>query len=170
MEEKKETYKRPTWDEYFMEVRAAIAKRGSCDRGRAGAVIAKDRQILSTGYVGAPAGLPHCDEVGHLFKDTIHEDGHTSRHCVRTGHAEINAIVNAARYGIKIDGATIYCLMTPCRTCGMAIINSGIVRVVCVKKYHAGKDSEDMFKEAGIKLEYLEETMEEYPDAEVKKN
>lgn len=167
--EQKEVYKRPTWDEYFMEVRAAIAKRATCDRGRSGCVIAKDKQILSTGYVGSPAGLPHCDEVGHLFKDTIHEDGHVSRHCVRTAHAEMNAITNAAKRGVAIDGSTIYTLMTPCRTCAMAIINAGIQRVVCVKKYHTGQESEEMFKEVGIKLEYLEEATQDYPDAEMGK-
>ena len=165
-EEIKEKYVRPNWDEYFLDVRAAIAKRATCDRGRSGCVIAKDKQIVSTGYVGAPVGLPHCDEVGHLFKDTIHEDGHRSRHCVRTAHAEMNAITNAARRGVAIDGAIMYCQMTPCRTCAMAIINGGIKRVVCVTKYHAGADAEEMFAAAGIKLEYVEEKMEEYPDME----
>ena len=162
-----ENYVRPTWDEYFLEVRTAVAKRATCDRGRSGVVIAKDKQIISTGYVGAPAGLPHCDEEGHLFKDTVHEDGHVSRHCVRTAHAEMNAITNAAKRGVSIDGGTMYCLMTPCRTCGMAIINAGIKRVVCVKKYHAGADSEEMFKAVGIKLEFIDNTLEDYPDMEL---
>ncbi|MGD0510446.1 MAG: cytidine/deoxycytidylate deaminase family protein [Candidatus Micrarchaeaceae archaeon] len=166
-ESEESKYVRPSWDEYFLEVRAAVAKRATCDRGRSGCVIAKDKQIISTGYVGAPAGLPHCDEAGHLFKDTIHEDGHTSRHCVRTAHAEMNAITNAAKRGVSIDGGTLYCLMTPCRTCAMAIINSGIKRVVCVKKYHAGAESEEMFKDVGIKLEFIESSMQEYPDMEL---
>lgn len=160
-------YKRPSWDEYFMEVRAAIAKRGSCDRGRTGAVIAKDRQILSTGYVGAPVGLPHCDEVGHLFKDTIHEDGSRTKHCVRTCHAEINAIINAARRGVAIDGATIYCGLSPCRNCAMAIINAGIVRVLCLNKYHLAQESEQMFKDAGVTIEYVNESIENYPGQKV---
>lgn len=162
-EEKKEKYIRPSWDEYFVEVRRAISKRATCDRGRAGCVIAKDKYILVTGYVGSPLGLPHCDEVGHLLKDTIHEDGHKSTHCVRTVHAEMNAICQAAKRGVSIDGATVYVNMTPCRTCAMALINAGIKRVVCEKKYHAGKDAEEMFAAAGIKLEFLEEKLEEYP-------
>jgi len=166
-ESEESKYVRPSWDEYFLEVRAAVAKRATCDRGRSGCVIAKDKQIISTGYVGAPAGLPHCDEVGHLFKDTIHEDGHTSRHCVRTAHAEMNAITNAAKRGVSIDGGTMYCLMTPCRACAMAIINSGIKRVVCVKKYHTGAESEEMFKDVGIKLEFIDNSMQEYPDMEL---
>ncbi len=167
-DEKKEKYIRPSWDEYFLEIRKAVAKRATCDRGRSGCVIAKDKQVLSTGYVGAPAGMPHCDDVGHLFKDTIHEDGHRTRHCVRTAHAEMNAITNAAKRGISIDGGTIYCNMTPCRTCAMAIVNGGIKRVVCERRYHAGDDAEEMFAATGIKLEYIEQGTEEYPDTEGK--
>ncbi|MDR0540365.1 MAG: cell division protein DedD, partial [Spirochaetaceae bacterium] len=102
-------YRRPSWDEYFMEVCDAISRRATCDRGRSGAVIAKNNQILVTGYVGAPAGLPHCDEAGHQLKKMIHEDGTVTTHCVRTVHAEQNAICQAAKRGIAIDGATLYC-------------------------------------------------------------
>jgi dCMP deaminase len=115
-----------------------------------------------TGYVGAPAGLPHCDEAGHQFKQMVHEDGSVTTHCVRTVHAEQNAICQAAKRGISIDGATLYCRMTPCRTCAMLIINCGIVRVVCQRRYHDGGDSEAMFAKAGIKLEYVRDEVEEY--------
>jgi dCMP deaminase len=155
-------YKRPSWDEYFMEVCNAIAKRATCDRGRSGCVIAKNNQILVTGYVGAPAGLPHCDEVGHQLKKMVHEDGTITTHCVRTVHAEQNAICQAAKRGIPIEGATLYCKMTPCRTCTMLIINCGITRVVCQKKYHDAKDSEEMFAKAGITLEYINTETETY--------
>jgi len=158
----KEIYIRPTWDEYFMEVARTIAKRATCDRGRSGCVIARDRQLLVTGYVGSPIGLPHCDEVGHLMKKVIHDDDSISQHCMRTVHAEQNAICQAARLGVGINGATLYCKMTPCRTCAMLIINSGIQRVVCEKKYHRGAESEQMFKDAGIHLEYFEEVIEKY--------
>jgi len=158
----KEIYIRPTWDEYFMEVAQTIAKRATCDRGRSGCVIARDRQLLVTGYVGSPVGLPHCDEVGHLMKKVIHDDDSISQHCMRTVHAEQNAICQAAKLGVAINGATLYCKMTPCRTCAMLIINSGIVRVVCEKKYHRGSESEQMFKDAGIQLEYFEEVIEKY--------
>lgn len=163
-EEVKEKYIRPTWDEYFQEIRTAVAKRATCDRGRSGCIIVKDKQILATGYVGAPAGLPHCDEIGHLMKEVLHEDGTKSKHCMRTAHAEMNAITNAARNGVKIEGATVYCQMTPCRTCAMAIINAGIKRVHCIRKYHAGKESEEMFAATGVKLEYEEEKLQEYPN------
>ena len=92
-----EKYIRPSWDEYFIEVSKAVAKRATCDRGRSSCVIAKNKQILCTGYVGSPAGLPHCDEVGHQFKQTTHEDGTVTNHCVRTIHAEQNAICQAAK-------------------------------------------------------------------------
>lgn len=150
-----EKFKRPSWDEYFMDLANTAAKRATCDRGRSGCVIVKDKQVLVTGYVGAPKGLAHCDDVGHLFKQMINENGSISNHCVRTVHAEQNAICQAARRGIALDGATLYCKMTPCRTCAMMIINCGIKRVVCQMKYHAGGDSEQMFAEAGVQLDFF---------------
>lgn len=155
-------YVRPTWDEYFMEVCRAVAKRATCDRGRSGCVIAKDKQILVTGYVGSPKGIPHCDEVGHQMKTMIHEDGHQSQHCVRTAHAEQNAIVQAAKMGVSIDGGTVYCKMTPCAVCCKMIINAGIKRVVCEKRYHAGSESEEMFRQVGIELNFFDENVESY--------
>lgn len=155
-------YIRPTWDEYFMELANTASTRATCDRGRSGCSIVRDKQILVTGYVGSPKGLPHCDDVGHLFKQVTHEDGNTTNHCVRTVHAEQNAICQAARLGIALDGATLYCRMTPCRTCAMMIINCGIKRVVCEKKYHAGAESEAMFKESGVKLEFFSEEVQNY--------
>ncbi len=153
---------RPTWDEYFMDIARVVAERATCDRGRSGCVIARNKQILVTGYVGSPKGLPHCDEVGHQMKTTTHEDGSQTQHCVRTTHAEQNAIVQAAKLGVSIDGATLYCKMTPCSTCAKMIINAGIKRVVCEKKYHAGKESEEMFKTVGIELTYFNEEVEKY--------
>lgn len=154
--------KRPTWDEYFLEIVKTVAKRATCNRGRSGCVIVKDKQILVSGYVGSPNGLPHCDEVGHLFKKMIDDDGTVSNHCVRTVHAEQNAICQAAKRGISLDGATLYCTMTPCRTCAMMIINCGIKRVVCQNKYHSAQESEEMFKQTGIKLEYACEDVLKY--------
>ncbi|MDR2907267.1 MAG: cytidine/deoxycytidylate deaminase family protein [Bacteroidales bacterium] len=153
---------RPSWDDYFMELTRAVAQRATCNRGRSGCVIVRDRQLLVTGYVGSPKGLPHCDEVGHLMKKTIHEDGHITEHCVRTVHAEQNAICQAARRGIALDGATLYCKMTPCRVCAMLIINCGIKRVVCEFKYHAGSESEQMFADAGVELEFFNEEVLSY--------
>jgi len=155
-------YIRPSWDEYFSMMVDAVATRATCDRGRAGCVIVKDKQILVTGYVGSPKGLPHCDDVGHLMKKVIHEDGKITQHCVRTVHAEQNAITQAARRGISLDGSTLYVRMTPCRTCTMLIINTGIKRIVCQNKYHTAEESEAMLQEAGIKLDYLSEDILKY--------
>ena len=157
-----EKHVRPSWDDYFMEVAHAISKRATCGRGRSGCVIAANKQVLATGYVGAPAGLPHCDDVGHQMKKVVHEDGSVTEHCVRTVHAEQNAICQAAKKGVPIGGATLYCRMTPCRVCAMLIINCGIKRVVCERRYHAGAESEAMFEEAGVALEYKYDEIQEY--------
>lgn len=153
---------RPSWDEYFMEIANAVSSRATCDRGKSGCVIVRDRQILVTGYVGSPKGLPHCDEVGHQMKKTVHEDGTTTEHCVRTVHAEQNAICQAAKLGIALQDSTLYCRMTPCRVCAMLIINCGITRVVCEKKYHAGAESEEMFQKAGVTLEFFSTDIMQY--------
>lgn len=145
-----------------MEVTSAIAKRATCDRGRSGCVIARGKQILVTGYVGSPVGMAHCDDVGHQLKKIVHEDGTTTQHCMRTVHAEQNAICQAAKLGVSIEGATLYCRMTPCRTCAMLIINCGIKRVVCERKYHAGAESEAMFRLADIELTYVHEEIQAY--------
>lgn len=160
--ENSKSYKRPSWDEYFMEVCQTVAKRATCDRGRSGCVIARDNQILVTGYVGSPKGLPHCDEIGHQFKKLQHEDGTITQHCVRTVHAEQNAICQAARRGISIEGATLYCRMTPCRTCAMLIINCGIKRVIAERKYHDSADTVAMFAQAGVSLEHVIDEVQQY--------
>ena len=153
---------RPSWDDYFLNLADTVSERATCDRGRSGCVIVKDKQILVTGYVGSPKGLPHCDDVGHLFRKTIHEDGSVTQHCVRTVHAEQNAICQAARRGIALEGSTLYCRMTPCRTCAMLIINCGIVRVVCERRYHDGAESEEMFRQVGIELVYKYDEVQMY--------
>jgi dCMP deaminase len=91
--------RRPSWDDYFLELANAASSRATCDRGKSGCVIVRDKQVLATGYVGSPAGLPHCDDVGHLMKKVIQENGEISEHCLRTVHAEQNAICQAAKVG-----------------------------------------------------------------------
>ena len=125
-------------------------------------MIVRDKQVLATGYVGSPAGLPHSDDVGHLMKKVIQENGEISEHCLRTVHSEQNAICQAAKRGISIEGATIYTRMTPCRTCAMLLINCGIQRVVCERKYQLAEESEQLFAEAGIKLVYKYDGRQEY--------
>jgi len=112
---------RSSWDQYFMDIARQVATRATCDRKHVGAVLVRDRTILSTGYNGSIRGLPHCDDVGHMM-----ENGH----CVATVHAEANAIIQAAKNGVRIDGATIYTTASPCWPCFKLIANAGIVRIV----------------------------------------
>jgi len=119
---------------------SSVAERATCDRGRSGALLVYQRQIVATGYVGSPPGFPHCDDVGHSIVDG---------HCIRTVHAEQNAIASAARTGISTLGATLYCTMSPCRVCAMLALTAGIDRVVSAYRYQndAGLD---VLTQAGI--------------------
>jgi dCMP deaminase len=112
---------RADWDDYFMGIAAQVATRSTCDRKHVGAVIVREKMILATGYNGSLRGLEHCDDVGHLMQDG---------HCVRTVHAEANAIVQAARNGVRSEGASIYVTASPCFSCFKLIANAGIGRVV----------------------------------------
>lgn len=161
-EEKHKKHVRPSWDEYFMGIARAAATRATCDRGRSGCCIAKDKRILVTGYVGSPENCAHCDDAGHEMHIVRHEDGSESQHCIRTTHAEQNAICQAARLGISLVGGTLYCRMTPCYTCAKIIINCGIKRVVCENDYHAGERSKEIFKEAGVEYELLNDELVKY--------
>jgi dCMP deaminase len=151
-----------SWDDYFLEITEAVGKRGTCDRGKAGAVIVVDKRIIATGYVGAPSGLPHCDEVGHLMREVIDENGNKSMHCIRTLHAEENTMLQAAKHGVKLEGGTLYCKMTPCYNCAKKIVQVGIKRVVAQRRYHAEALSIQLFQEAGVRLEIVENVFEEY--------
>ena len=137
---------RPAWDDYFMEITFQVARRSTCPRAAVGAVIVRDKRILTTGYNGAPTGLPHCTEVGCLM---------VNGHCVRTLHAEQNAIIQGALHGVNLAGSTIYVTHQPCLTCAKMIINAGIIRVV-----YAGAYPDDLavafLEKAGVKLDKLE--------------
>ncbi len=117
---------RKDWDEYFMDIAKQVSTRATCPRKRVGAVLVRDRTILSTGYNSAIRGAPHCDDIGCLM-----EDGH----CVRVVHAETNSIVQAAKNGVNIDGATVYTLASPCWPCFKLLANAGIKRVVYSEFY-----------------------------------
>ncbi len=154
--------KRPSWDEYFMTIAELVGSRGTCSRGRSGCVIVKDKRILVTGYVGSPIGLPHCDDEGHEMHKVVGEDGTTSEHCIRTAHAEQNAIAQAAKVGVSIEGATLYCHMTPCYTCAKILINAGIKKVISLKDYQASEKTKEVFEKSGIKLQILNSETEDY--------
>jgi dCMP deaminase len=153
---------RPSWDRYFLDLCDAVAKRATCDRGRSGCVLVKDKRIIATGYVGSPSGLEHCDEVGHDMRKVFDDAGNITQHCVRTLHAEQNALLQAAKFGTAVEGATLYCKMTPCRTCAMMIINAGIKRVVCEKRYHDDKGTIELLKQAGVELAIMNNEIEKY--------
>lgn len=157
-----EKYKRPSWDQYFLNLVELVGTRSTCDRGKSGCVITKDKRILSTGYIGAPVGARHCDDIGHEMHTVKHEDGKETKHCIRTAHAEQNAIVNAARFGVALEGATLYCHMTPCYACAKMIINAGIKRVVCNLDYHAGGRSKEIFQEVGVIYELVNNEVQKY--------
>lgn len=157
------THQRVGWDEYFLSMLPLIGARATCNRGRSGCLIVKDNRILMSGYVGAPPGMPHCDNVGHEFEwrldydpndcedyDALIDDMH--RHCIRTIHAEANAIYHCARKGVSCEGATIYCTMTPCRRCAEAIVQAGIIRVITEKEYHIAEPAIEYFQIAGVEL------------------
>jgi dCMP deaminase len=146
--------KRADWDDYFMSIAKVVATRATCDRLHVGAVIVVDRTIVSTGYNGSPRGMPHCDDVGHLLKDM---GGRKS--CVRTAHGEANAITQAARTGVRVEGGTIYTTASPCYDCMKLIINSGIVRIVCgapyASRYGLSNDAGELANLAGVVLDFL---------------
>ena len=137
---------RPPWDDYFMDITFQVAKRGTCDRARVGAIIVRDRRILTTGYNGSPAGLPHCDEIGHLM---------IAGHCMRTLHAEQNAIIQAALHGISLAGGAIYVTHQPCLTCAKMIINAGLKRVIYAGHY-PDENAVAFLREAGVEFEHWE--------------
>lgn len=133
---------RASWDEYFMNIAREVATRSTCDRKHVGAVIVRDKTILSTGYNGSVRGLGHCDDEGHMM-----EEGH----CVRTIHAEANAIIQAAKNGTAIDGASIYVTASPCWPCFKTIANSGIRRIV-FREFYRDQRIFEVSQKLGIEL------------------
>ena len=153
-----------TEDEYFMDICRVVGEKGTCDRGRSGCIIVKNGQVISTGFVDAPRGSKKCDEVWHQIWEVTKDTNETTKHCMRNCCAELNAIANASRQGISLEGATLYTKMTPCyvRHCAHLIISCGITRVVCEKKFHDAKLSEEAFKNAGVELTYLDDQVQNY--------
>ncbi len=132
---------RPDWDSYFMKIAAAVSERSTCDRALVGCVLVLDKRILTTGFNGSPAGLEHCDEAGHLMVDG---------HCVRTIHAETNAIIQAALHGISTRGAMCYVTHLPCINCTKALINAGVNRIVFGEAYRKDQNAMRFLYDAKI--------------------
>jgi dCMP deaminase len=142
---------RPSWDDYFMSILDTVKERSTCIRRKVGAIIVKDKRIIATGYNGAPSGLKHCYEIGCLREKLNIPSGQNHELC-RGIHAEQNAIIQAAMYGVSINEATIYVTHNPCVQCAKMIINAGIKRVVFCGEY-PDKLSKELLEEAGIKLD-----------------
>jgi dCMP deaminase len=143
-------YERPSWDQYFASIARLVATRSTCLRRHVGAILVKEKRILSTGYNGAPAGLKHCVEVGCLREEASIPSG-TRHELCRALHAEQNAIVQAAYHGISIAGSILYCTNKPCVICSKMLINAGIKRIY----YDEGYDdalSDTILDEAGIEI------------------
>ncbi len=139
---------RPSWDEYFLQLSDLVSTRATCQRLKVGAVLVRDRKIISTGYCGSPKGTPDCFEAGCLM-----EDGH----CVRTVHAEINAVVQAAFNGTSTKDTTVYVNNLPCYNCAKVLINAGVVRMVYRYDYRPNPETHRLLKKAKVELVQLEE-------------
>ncbi len=133
---------RPGWDEYFMQVARTVATRATCPRASVGALIVREHRILTTGYNGAPRGVAHCSEIGCEM---------ASGHCVRSTHAEANAVVQGALHGVALDGATAYCTHQPCVNCAKLLISAGVARIVYDAAY-ADPFAQSLLAEAGVAL------------------
>jgi dCMP deaminase len=133
---------RVDWHTYFMNIARQAATRSTCDRKHVGAVIVRDKTILSTGYNGSIRGMPHCDDVGHLMEND---------HCVATVHAEANAIIQAAKNGVRIEGSELYTTASPCWSCFKLIANAGI-RTIYYGAFYRDPRSIEVARQLGIQL------------------
>jgi len=134
---------RPPWDDYFMKIADDVALRSTCDRASVGAVLVKEKHIVSTGYNGSPAGLEHCDDVGHLMVEG---------HCVRTVHAEVNAIIQAAVFGLATRDAVCYVTHFPCLNCTKMLINARISKLIYKNSYRIDPIALEFLKTAGVEV------------------
>lgn len=146
MSEGENTPERAPWDNYFMHIAQVVSSRSTCHRKFVGAVIVRDKTILSTGYNGSIRGMPHCTDVGHMM-----EDGH----CVATIHAEANAILQAAKNGVTIERATVYVTASPCWNCFKQCANAGIRRI-CYGEFYRDERIFDVAERIGVQLSHIE--------------
>lgn len=152
---------RPSWDEYFMDIASLVAKRSTCMRRRVGAVMVKQKNILTTGYNGTPSGITHCDVTGCLREQLNVPSGERHELC-RGLHAEQNAIIQAARHGVNISDSTLYCTNSPCIICTKMLINAGIRKIIYLEGY-SDKLSMEMLEEAGIETRPFAEVVGKIP-------
>jgi dCMP deaminase len=141
----KQKIKRPDWDEYFLKLAMLASERSTCPRMHCGCMLVKDKNVIATGYNGSIPGDEHCDDVGCLVEND---------HCIRTNHAEMNALTQSAKWGHPVKGATAYCTNMACTVCAKALISAGIKRVVVFSEFHDTL-AVDFYKKAGVKIEKL---------------
>ena len=146
---------RPSWHQYFLTITRQVAERSTCGRAKVGAVIVRDKNILATGYNGAPAGMPHCTEAGCLVYTSHTPSGELEENCFRTIHAEINAIAQAAKNGAAIRDADIYVTHTPCIHCFKVLVNTGIRRIFYDREYKRDTLAE-LLRHTEVQLERVE--------------
>lgn len=145
---------RPSWDEYFMDITRQVATRSTCLRRAVGAILVRDKRIIATGYNGGPTGLRHCLDIGCLREQLGIPSGQQHELC-RGIHAEQNAIIQAARYGVSIDGSTLYCTTQPCTQCTKMLINAGIREIVYAEGY-PDELAQELLDESGIVVRRFE--------------
>lgn len=153
----KNTFQRPDWDEYFMDIAHVVSKRGNCCRRKVAAVIVSDRRIISTGYNGTPRGITNCFEGGCPRCASDAASGESLGECI-CAHAEENAIVQAAYHGIAVKDSMLYCILSPCLMCAKMIINAGIKEVVYETEYHFTEQARRLFAAAGVRCRPFERT------------
>ena len=142
---------RPSWEEYFMEIASLVSTRATCLRRKVGAIIVKDRHILSTGYNGPPKGTPHCEEIGGCMREKLNVPSGERMELSRAVHAEQNAIIQAEKLGINIEGSDMFVTNQPCFICAKMIINAGIKRIY-IKEGYPDKSAEEILKEANVEM------------------
>jgi dCMP deaminase len=156
---------RDSKEQSYMKIVQAVARRATCNRGRSGAILIRDGRIIATGYVGSPAHVAHCDDVGHEMEkryEDILGKIRESVHCIRTVHAEMNAILQAAKYGPPVHGAELYCTMFPCYDCAKAIVNAGIIAVHSEFDYQKSDRSKTLFDLVNISWDINDPEVKKY--------
>ena len=145
---------RPDWDSYFSKIASEVAKRSTCLRRQVGAVLVRDKRILTTGYNGAPSGLPHCAQVG-CIREKLHIRSGEHHELCRGLHAEMNTVIQAAIYGVSVANSTLYCAVLPCSLCAKILVNVGVKRIVAAGNY-PDKLSKEILSAARVEVVRLD--------------
>ncbi|MCK4422143.1 cytidine/deoxycytidylate deaminase family protein [candidate division WOR-3 bacterium] len=154
---------RPSWDEYFMKITELVASRSTCLRRQVGAVLVRNKRILTTGYNGPPAGIEHCDKRGGCLRDELNIPSGERMELSRAIHAEQNAIIQAAKMGISIENSTLYVTTHPCFTCAKMLINAGVKKII-YKEGYPDSFSKGILKEAQVEVKQFNTLLKDYKE------